>query len=307
MWVIYSSIIWVVYTLYCFVELRNSSQRDFEAMVLLVAPVIACPVGIYYIRQALRRIFGFLETRVETRLQTLRAEQKLKLDELKKKTAYYSTQSLIDRYDEEHRKKIRQQQPQPQQQQVSRNTGSSNKQGLAPSFQQQNSINKPPAINVPTSILPPPPPPPRQPQWYDRVLDAMVGDSGPESKFALICNHCFVHNGLVLPQEMDTIQYICPNCKKFNSSRKSRQLHPDGPVVPPSPVPSLTQGFMTNNKEEEYNNYQEGEENMKKEEDSVVKTEGEDDDDEDTNETIASRVRRRHLNDPKIEYSDDEE
>ena len=48
MWVIYSSIIWVVYTLYCFVELRKSS-RDFESIVLLAAPVVACPVGYVYI------------------------------------------------------------------------------------------------------------------------------------------------------------------------------------------------------------------------------------------------------------------
>ena len=99
------------------------------------------------------------------------------------------------------------------------------------------------------------------------------------------------------------IEYICPNCKKFNSSRKSRQLHPDGPVVPPSPVPSLASGFVANNKEEEE------EEEMEKKEEDVVKTkEGEDGGEEEgINETIASRVRRRHLNDPKIEYSDDEE
>lgn len=47
---------------------------------------------------------------------------------------------------------------------------------------------------------------PRQRQWYDRLIDAVVSDEGPETKFALVCNHCFAHNGLVLPQEIDIIR-----------------------------------------------------------------------------------------------------
>lgn len=38
-------------------------------------------------------------TSIETSLVSLRKQQKLKVDELKKNTAYYSTKSLIDRYD----------------------------------------------------------------------------------------------------------------------------------------------------------------------------------------------------------------
>ncbi|KAI9251831.1 hypothetical protein BDA99DRAFT_183349 [Phascolomyces articulosus] len=287
MWVIYSTIIWVVYSFYCFVALRNASQRDFEGVVLLTAPVIACPVGIYYIRQLLRRIFAWSQNRIDLQLQTLRAEQKLKLDELKKKTAYYSTQSLIDRYDEEHKR----QQKQKQTQQIPQHNTSKGAPPLPSSStlgvpQQQQPMNKPPTINVPTRTAAPPP---RQPQWYDRVLDAMVGDAGPESKFALICNYCFAHNGLVLPQEMDTIQYICPNCKKFNSSRKSRQLHPDGPVVPPSPAPSMTSRLTDGDQEVKGELYGKETPDIKNEQDE----------EEDANETIASRVRRRHQHEHK--------
>lgn len=28
------------------------------------------------------------------------------------------------------------------------------------------------------------------------------------------------------------IEYTCPHCHQFNPSRKSRMLHPDGPVLP---------------------------------------------------------------------------
>jgi hypothetical protein len=47
---------------------------------------------------------------------------------------------------------------------------------------------------------------PTERQWYDKLVDALVGEDGPETKYALICNHCSAHNGLVLPQEIETIR-----------------------------------------------------------------------------------------------------
>jgi len=45
-----------------------------------------------------------------------------------------------------------------------------------------------------------PQPPPRK-QWYDKLADAILGDDdvagSPSSRYALICQKCFVHNGLV--------------------------------------------------------------------------------------------------------------
>ncbi|KAJ3300920.1 hypothetical protein HDU76_005967 [Blyttiomyces sp. JEL0837] len=38
--------------------------------------------------------------------------------------------------------------------------------------------------------------------WYDRVVDALIGDGeSPQQKYALICQQCFEHNGLVPPEE----------------------------------------------------------------------------------------------------------
>lgn len=42
---------------------------------------------------------------IETKLASLRKKQKLKVEELKKKTAYYSTKSLLERYDPTSEKK----------------------------------------------------------------------------------------------------------------------------------------------------------------------------------------------------------
>jgi hypothetical protein len=44
------------------------------------------------------------------------------------------------------------------------------------------------------------------PQWYDKIIDALIGEDGLETKYALICHHCFAHNGLILPNEVDTIR-----------------------------------------------------------------------------------------------------
>jgi hypothetical protein len=44
-------------------------------------------------------------------------------------------------------------------------------------------------------------PPPRK-QWYDKLADVLLGDDEPHvnaaaSRYALICQKCFTHNGLV--------------------------------------------------------------------------------------------------------------
>jgi hypothetical protein len=43
---------------------------------------------------------------------------------------------------------------------------------------------------------------PSHKRWYDRLTDALLGDeateqASPSSRYALICEKCFAHNGLV--------------------------------------------------------------------------------------------------------------
>ena len=42
--------------------------------------------------------------------------------------------------------------------------------------------------------------------WYDKIVDVLVGDEGPDTKYALICGQCYAHNGLALPQEIEDIR-----------------------------------------------------------------------------------------------------
>lgn len=47
--------------------------------------------------------------------------------------------------------------------------------------------------------------------WADRFAEALLGgdEGNPESKYALICTKCFIHNGLVRKEELDTIRRSC--------------------------------------------------------------------------------------------------
>jgi hypothetical protein len=54
--------------------------------------------------------------------------------------------------------------------------------------------------NISVAVPATPQPPPRK-QWYDKLADAILGDEdvtgSPSSRYALICQKCFAHNGLV--------------------------------------------------------------------------------------------------------------
>lgn len=84
-------------------------------------------------------------------------------------------------------------------------------------------------------------PPPRK-QWYDRLADAILGDDDSSAgsvaaRYALICQRCFVHNGLVKESAWESTrtsylaatmlmliqvycapEFVCRNCGYFNPS-----------------------------------------------------------------------------------------
>ncbi|KAJ1989976.1 hypothetical protein GGI25_003264 [Coemansia spiralis] len=63
--------------------------------------------------------------------------------------------------------------------------------------------------------------------WLDKLVDQLVGDVGSEEdKYALICRHCYAHNGLVLEEEIEDIQYTCPKCGHFNPSVRALRTMP---------------------------------------------------------------------------------
>lgn len=112
-------------------------------------------------------------------------------------------------------------------------------------------------------------PPPRK-LWYDKLADALLGDdespvNPAATRYALICQKCFAHNGLVKEEMWEDarthdilllacrvdakgyhfcwIEYVCPKCGHFNPSARSRrkgvQVQPQTPTTqtPQRPEP----------------------------------------------------------------------
>ena len=151
-------------------------------------------------------------------VQKLMKERREKVEEIKKKTNYYSTRDLIQRYDEispatplQPRVNPVQSLPvTPQQQQPFPNNINTNGKAVNPALQAQLSRA---SILLPfvsglltfffTSIaISPLLAQPQRRQWYDRLADLILGDddpniASPNSRYALICEKCFAHNGLV--------------------------------------------------------------------------------------------------------------
>ncbi|KAI7901191.1 uncharacterized protein BX663DRAFT_115258 [Cokeromyces recurvatus] len=225
LWIIYSLIIWVIcvlYLFYCIVQTESISIRDVLYPALLV---LLLPFGIYHVRKLLVWWYEQRQTKEEAKLAKLRKRQKDEVEDIKKKTNFYKTQSLLEQYDEEVKRKKKENELQ-QQRKPATMPMRPNRQLMTPQpHLQSQPINRPMMQQQQQQQQPIFPPQVRsEPKWYDKLVDALVGDAGPETKYALICNHCFHHNGLVFKEEFDTIQYICPNCKQFNPPRKSKQV-----------------------------------------------------------------------------------
>lgn len=234
-------------------------------------------VRIYYTRRLLKWFYARKQSNEEANLKSLRAQQKLKVEELKKKTSYYTTKSILERYDPAAAEKAKKEAAQQQQQQHARTTAraapdqqarmrlpQTNGAGTMEFFFTKKeakerdidvwySCSTTTRCWIKTSIKfsgpkgsikrlvlttgitykaknrmdgltktllgaqlrypqqqqqqqPMFPPAPSVPRWYDKLVDALVGEEGAETKYALICRHCFAHNGLVLPQEIETIR-----------------------------------------------------------------------------------------------------
>ncbi|KAJ3228055.1 hypothetical protein HDU81_006364 [Chytriomyces hyalinus] len=192
------------------------------------------PVGIYYSRKLVDVWYKAKLRSSSRRLDTLRATQKIKIEELKKKTGYYTTKTLIDKFDTPPK-------PVPK--------FNSPGKGLTPMRTPVKPIvimpsNSPHLLNANAAMQTPNisgvggvkaivSPPNRGTKlhakaipsstWFDRVMDAVVGgEEGPQNKYALICQSCFVHNGLVPPEQYHGIKFKCMACGHLNSSIPSR-------------------------------------------------------------------------------------
>uniref|UniRef100_A0A1Q3F3I5 Endoplasmic reticulum junction formation protein lunapark n=1 Tax=Culex tarsalis TaxID=7177 RepID=A0A1Q3F3I5_CULTA len=59
----------------------------------------------------------------------------------------------------------------------------------------------------------------------EKMVDYLVGD-GANSRFAMICKECLMHNGMALQEEYEYAAFRCAFCGAFNPSKKQRPLAP---------------------------------------------------------------------------------
>lgn len=224
-WVLYVSI-WYIEALPKFGEEKTPRDRKF-AKAVKGLPVVIGPIVILFIRRIVQLWYQRKGNAEEKTLQQLMKTRREKVEEIKKKTNYYTTRDLLQKYDETNgpevaKTPVRQRGPVP---------GVSAPGQLA-TPQRQSQLNS----QTPTARLDPrltafspsyPIATPRK-HWYDKVADAILGEddsafASPSSRYALICEKCFTHNGLVKESMWEDAQFVCPKCNHFNASARSKK------------------------------------------------------------------------------------
>ncbi|KAF8629546.1 hypothetical protein AX15_003396 [Amanita polypyramis BW_CC] len=191
-------------------------------------PVFLGPILILFIRRIVQIWYRRKGDAEEKTLQELMKKQRNVVEDIKKKTNYYSTQELLSKYD-------------------TTPMNSPLRQGVIISPAAPSTPRKLPAAPVnaktPIQMQPcpavPPSPFPLQKQWYDKLADLLLGDegtSGPTSRFALICESCRSHNGLVKESLWEETEYICPKCNHFNPAPRARRSHEPSRSISPRSV-----------------------------------------------------------------------
>ncbi|GAA6027370.1 hypothetical protein JCM8097_007802 [Rhodosporidiobolus ruineniae] len=247
LFVTYAIAAWVLYAVLWWFNIFGGSRYDpWTVKVGRTAPTVAGPVVIIFTRRFMRWFYRRKQDKEESTLKVLVKKKQDKVEEIKKKTGYYSTRDLLEKYDEALKKSAGPKgaqppaagkQPAPRQPPKGAlpfpsapGTPARPASALGFTTPQQQRQPAPQPGSVPPSSFPPQqqpqPQPPSTPQprsFMDKFADALLG-VGPEesspSKYALICGRCYSHNGLVPPDEFDFIQYQCPRCGFFNSRRK---------------------------------------------------------------------------------------
>ncbi|KAL8280644.1 hypothetical protein RQP46_006967 [Phenoliferia psychrophenolica] len=231
--------LWAVYVLLWWLGVVGGLLGEGHAFgkALQALPVVGGPVLIIFTRRILRSWYTRKREAEETTLRELKKQQREQVEELKRKTGYYSTRNLLEKYDEVIKKNAETRGlPPPTAASAVRPRPSGM---LSPPSTPQ----RPPGSQGPTPagtpqqgtaafpLLPPAPSTPAPRTVFDKLADALLGvaaeDGSPNSKYALICAKCFSHNGLVPKEEFDSIQYQCPRCGFFNP-RKSAVSRPGG-------------------------------------------------------------------------------
>ncbi|KAF8839304.1 hypothetical protein BDN67DRAFT_1070147 [Paxillus ammoniavirescens] len=234
--------LWFAYVSLWYTRTLPSTWRESGPgkVAILVGPIL-----ILFARRMMQIWYSWKGGREEKTLMKVLKKQRAKVEEIKKKTNYYSTRNLIEKYDE----------------QPSSGSGATplRKRNVPAPSAPQTPLAPPPPVQQQQQLQTPngqmkgpllqlsPTPQPIQAtrkQWYDKLADAILGDDDGQSvsvaasRYALICQKCFAHNGLIKESLWEDTQYLCPKCGFFNpSARSKKQAMPRTPSPPSAHSP----------------------------------------------------------------------
>lgn len=244
----------------------RSPDIDWQMRAVRVLPMFLVPALAALIYSAITSLAKMLDNRDQQTLEKLRTERQAKIDELKERTNYYTTQQLIQRYDLDPAAKAAAAtvlasklgadsglrvflgdessrdaalgrsndnnlgQTGLRQRKGHLNNGAGRAQSLEP-FDGSNLSDGSEGPSTPNqkNVEHFRGPAGNDGGWLARVAALLVGED-PTQCYALICGNCHMHNGLARKEDFAFVTYYCPHCNALNGSRQ----HEDHELVPNS-------------------------------------------------------------------------
>ncbi|XP_066346306.1 uncharacterized protein At2g24330-like [Miscanthus floridulus] len=245
----------------------RSPDISWQMRAVRVLPMFLVPALAALIYSAITSLAKMLDNRDQQTLEKLRTERQAKIDELKERTNYYTTQQLIQRYDLDPAAKAAAATVLASKlgadsglrvflgDESSRDAalGKSNDNNLGQTGLRQRKGHLSNGAGRAQSLEPfdssyvydgseegPSTPNQRNVEhfrgpadndggWLARVAALLVGED-PTQCYALICGNCHMHNGLARKEDFAFVTYYCPHCNALNGSRQ----HEDHELVPNS-------------------------------------------------------------------------
>uniref|UniRef100_A0A0E0KWN5 Lunapark zinc ribbon domain-containing protein n=1 Tax=Oryza punctata TaxID=4537 RepID=A0A0E0KWN5_ORYPU len=244
----------------------RSPDLSWQMRATRVLPMFLIPALAALTYSTITSVTKMLDNRDQHTLENLRAERQAKIDELKERTNYYTTQQLIQRYDldpaakaaaatvlasklgadsglrvflgdESNRdatlsKSNDAQTTGPRQRKPGHLSNSTGKtygpESLGGSCAYDGNEE---GVTTPNqrTVDHFRGPAGNDGGWLARAAALLVGED-PTQCYALICGNCHMHNGLARKEDFAFITYYCPHCNALNGSRQ----HDEHEMVSPS-------------------------------------------------------------------------
>ncbi|KAM6559595.1 hypothetical protein CsatA_028834 [Cannabis sativa] len=269
--IIFSLIFEAIAIGYAIVTTRTSDM-NWKMRAFRVLPIFLLPAISSVTYSAFVSFTKMCDRKDQNTLEKLRAERQAKIDELKERTNYYTTQQLIQRYDpdpaakaaaatvlasklgadsglkmflgDEHEPNVQATMGKSKDVELVQSGGLRNRKhpnthSISGEGTHQSPGSEDPAQTSEQSPLVVSHYNPTQGSsaqdggWIARIAALLVGED-PTQSYALICGNCHMHNGLARKEDFPFITYYCPHCRALNRPHQSEEHVSSGSSTPNS-------------------------------------------------------------------------